>query len=246
VNPDELAELEEQRAFLLRSLEDLERELAAGDVDELDAATLRDDYTHRLAEVQRSIEGGEASFARPAGPRRWGRTVVAVVVVGGMAVGAGFAVAGASGSRKPGESATGTIRETNSGRLSQAAQLASQGNFVEALKLYDQVIEADAENVEALSEKGLLLVSLANASQNAELAARGREAINAALSIDPKDPRALFYLGLAKKLTGDDKGADEAFDQALAADPPAALKKQIQDFRTSTGGSATTLPTPAG
>jgi tetratricopeptide (TPR) repeat protein len=235
VNPDELAELEEQRSFLIRSLDDLDRELAAGDVDALDAETLRDDYTHRLAEVQRAIETGHAELVRRAPARRPGRVVAAVVIVAGLAVGAGFAVANAAGSRKPGESATGTIRESNSSKLSQAAQLATKGDFVEALKLYDEVAKADPGNVEALSERGLLLVSLASASSKPELAARGRESIESALDLDPKNPRALFYLGLAKKLAGDDKGAKEAFDAALANDPPKALKTQIEQFRASIG-----------
>jgi hypothetical protein len=244
VNPDELAELEEQRSFLLRSLDDLERELAAGDVDELDAATLRDDYTHRLAEVQRAIETGQASLPPPR-PRRLGRTLVTVVLVVGLAVGAGFAVAGAMGSRKPGESATGSIRESNAGKLAQAAELGTDGKFVDALKLYDEVIEQDPENVEALSERGLLLVSLANASDKPELAARGVESINGALAVDAKNPRALFYLGLAKQLAGDVKGANEAWDAALANDPPTALRKQIEQFRASIAASTTTTAAPA-
>jgi hypothetical protein len=36
VNPDQLAELEEQRRFLLRSLTDLDREHQYGDVDDHD------------------------------------------------------------------------------------------------------------------------------------------------------------------------------------------------------------------
>ena len=36
LDPDALAALEEERDFLLRSLQDLEREYAAGDVDESD------------------------------------------------------------------------------------------------------------------------------------------------------------------------------------------------------------------
>ena len=235
MNPDELAELEEQRSFLVRSLDDLDRELAAGDVDDVDAETLRGDYTHRLADVQRAIETGHAELVRRAPARRPGRVVAAVVVVAGLAVGAGFAVANAAGSRKPGESATGTIRETNSSKLSQAAQLATKGDFVEALKLYDEVAKDDPGNVEALSERGLLLVSLASAGSKPELATRGEESIKAALNLDPKNPRALFYLGLARKLAGDDKGAKEAFDAALANDPPTALKTQIEQFRASIG-----------
>ena len=42
MNPDDLAELEEERRFLLTSIRDLEREHEAGDVDEHDFTTLRD------------------------------------------------------------------------------------------------------------------------------------------------------------------------------------------------------------
>ena len=41
IDLDELAGLEEQRAFLLRSLRDLEREHDAGDIDEADYETLK-------------------------------------------------------------------------------------------------------------------------------------------------------------------------------------------------------------
>ena len=42
---DRLAELEEERHYLLRSLTDLEKEHDAGDVDDLDYHTLKDGYT---------------------------------------------------------------------------------------------------------------------------------------------------------------------------------------------------------
>jgi tetratricopeptide (TPR) repeat protein len=234
MNPDVLADLEEQRSFLRRSLDDIERELGAGDIDALDAATLRADYAQRLADVERSIQTGHTQLARPGARRPW-RTVTSVVVVAALALGAGVAVANMAGSRKPGETASGTIRQSNSNKLAQAAQLASAGKYVEALSLYDGVIEQDPANVEALAERGLLLVSLANASSKPELAARGRTSIESALKIEPKNPRALFYLGLSKRLLGDDAGARQAFDDALAAGPPADLKSQIEQFRASIG-----------
>ena len=46
-SPGEQSPLEDQRDFLLRSLEDLEREQAAGDVDQHDYEVLKDDYTAR-------------------------------------------------------------------------------------------------------------------------------------------------------------------------------------------------------
>ena len=56
LDPDALVALEEQRDFLLRSIEDLDRELAAGDLDADDHRTLRDDYTARAAALIRSID----------------------------------------------------------------------------------------------------------------------------------------------------------------------------------------------
>ena len=47
--------LEEEREFFLRSLRDLEVERAAGDIDEVDYQSLRDDYTIRAAEVVRQL-----------------------------------------------------------------------------------------------------------------------------------------------------------------------------------------------
>jgi hypothetical protein len=57
LDPDTLAVLDEQRDFLLRSLADLEREHEAGDVDDHDYVTLKDDYTARAARTIRAIEG---------------------------------------------------------------------------------------------------------------------------------------------------------------------------------------------
>ena len=55
MNPDDLAELEEERRFLLTSIRDLEREHEAGDVDEHDFTTLRDGYVARAAAVLLSL-----------------------------------------------------------------------------------------------------------------------------------------------------------------------------------------------
>jgi tetratricopeptide (TPR) repeat protein len=155
------------------------------------------------------------------------------VVVAAVAVSAGLAVAAASGTRLPGDTITGDIRQTTSGQLQQAATLAQQGDFTEALTLYDEVLAGDPANVEALSERGLLLVSLASATERPGLADQGRASIERALAIDPGEPRALFYLGLALRLQGDDAAAANAFSGALAADPPPALRQAIESFLTS-------------
>mgnify|MGYP006292610163 CR=1 FL=1 len=47
--------LSEERDFLLESLRDLERERQAGDIDDDDYVTLRDDYTVRAARIIREL-----------------------------------------------------------------------------------------------------------------------------------------------------------------------------------------------
>ena len=72
--------------FLLRSLEDLEREFAAGDMDEADYRTLRDDYTVRASEVLRAIDEQRRLVERQRPARSPWRTVASVVAVLALAV----------------------------------------------------------------------------------------------------------------------------------------------------------------
>jgi tetratricopeptide (TPR) repeat protein len=239
LDPDARAELEDQRDFLLRSLDDLERERAAGDLDDADYRVLHDDYTARAAEVLRAIEAGRLPGAT--GGRvavRRGRRLVAWALVGTIAVSAGLAVAGASGSRLPGETISGEIRQTTSGRLQQAAELAQGGKVTEALVVYDEVLVAEPDNVEALSERGLLLVSLGAATGRPALGEQGAASIEQALALDPGNPRGLFYRGLAQRLAGDDEAAAASFGAALAGDPPPVLRQQIESFLTTTEAPA--------
>ena len=50
----------EERDFLLGSLDDLEAEYAAGDLDDADYESLKADYTTRAARVLRAIEAGSS------------------------------------------------------------------------------------------------------------------------------------------------------------------------------------------
>ena len=93
LDPDTLAHLEEERDFLLRSLDDLEEEYAAGDVEEDDYRALRDDYTQRAATVLRSIEQRRAARAAATSRRRsparvlaWGAGVLVFGVLAGLGV----------------------------------------------------------------------------------------------------------------------------------------------------------------
>ena len=102
--------LEEEREFLLRSLDDLEAERAAGNIDDETYQRLHDDYTARAAITVRAMRDGnptaDAATDSPPPSRRH-----RVLVVGGLVV---FAVdrgdrrmAFALGARLPGETITG-------------------------------------------------------------------------------------------------------------------------------------------
>ena len=54
-----MPKLEEEREFLLRSLDDLDREHGTGELTDQEYETLRDDYTRRAAAVVRVLNETE-------------------------------------------------------------------------------------------------------------------------------------------------------------------------------------------
>jgi tetratricopeptide (TPR) repeat protein len=154
LDPDALAILEEERDFLLRSLADLEREHAAGDVDDTDFAALKDDYTARAAAVLRSIEQRRTALASAAPPRSVGRRVAWVAVVVLVAGLAGLLIARSSGSRRDGDTATGDTQQDTRELLSEAQQAAVDGKYDESIKLYTDALAKQPGNTEALTYRG--------------------------------------------------------------------------------------------
>lgn len=241
-DPDELARVEEQRAFLRRSLDDLDRELAAGDLDAADHAALADDYRRRLAEVDDEVARGRSAIpaSRPASR---GRLLVVIAVVAVVAVGAGVAVAATSGGRKPGDTITGNVPRTTEQLLTEAARLAFDERYTDALELYDEVLGTNPENVEALAERGFLLVTLGMGAQRPILVEQGRISIEEALRVEPGEPRTLFYLALALRLSGEDAGAQQALTDALASNPSPELRAEILNLQSFLASQATTTTT---
>jgi tetratricopeptide (TPR) repeat protein len=219
-DPDALAALEEERDFLLRSLDDLERERAAGDVDDHDYRTLKDDYTARAAAVLRAIDEGEAALRRQSPPPPRGRRLATVAGIVLVAVIAGVLVAQSSGRRGAGEM-TGLDVTAASGRLRQCQTLEQQGDADEALACYDDVIEALPANVEALTSRGWLHV------REFDLAA-GIEDLDAAIQLAPAATAPYIFRASGRARDGDAPGAvadlaafygnDPAEDEAVLAE----------------------------
>src|SRR5690606_32106130 len=90
-------------------------------------------------------------------PRSWRRTLATVAGVLAFAVLSGVLVAQASGRREAGEALTGEIRQSTRTQLAEAVSIASEGRYDEAVEVYDEILDAQPDNVEALAGKGWAL-----------------------------------------------------------------------------------------
>jgi tetratricopeptide (TPR) repeat protein len=221
-------ELEEERDFLLESLQDLERERAAGELSERDYQALHADYTARAAVVLRALErGARARPARgskappPVKTRRPLMITLGVVVL--VAAVAGGAVATFSGQRRSGAPMTGSLPDTPSGRLQQALQLESDGKAADALKIYDELIKENPRDFAALAYRGWLL-------KRAGLPDRAMESLDAAIAIDPRFPDAHFFRGMVLYQDRKDPAAAVTeFRLFMSNNPPQEMVPLVED-----------------
>jgi len=260
LDPDVLAALEEQRDFLLRSLEDLEREHAAGDVDEADYASLKDDYTARAANVINTIDERRSALAASRPPRRWGVILAVATTVLLFGIGAGWLVAASSGDREPGGTITGGIRESTIDELAKAADYTAQATaaqqqgdsgaavtaYQNALGSYGAVLDQQPNNVEALTYRGWLLHVLAlqaPADVATELDGEALDSISRAIDVDPRYVDARIFRAII--FEGSGRAAEAAADLDTvdpAAIPPGmsemvnALRSRVQVPDAQPGG----------
>lgn len=231
MNPDRLAELEEERRFLLRSLGDLEREREAGDVDDHDYVTLRDGYVARAAAVMRAIDEGRAALPRRV--RRPGRAAAWVVGTVAAASLAGWAVAHSSGQRLSGQTMTGGLPSDQVAlKLSQARTLLSTDQQ-QALASYQEVLVLDPRNVEAITYTGWLLVLQGSQNQHEETIDAGIDTMRKAVQLDPDyaDPHCLLAVALGRmSLTPNAEAAIVEAQTCLRSNPPAQLAGLIDEF----------------
>ena len=154
LNPDELAALEEQRAFLLTSLRDLEAEHDAGDVDDADYDALEDDYTARAAAVIRAIDGHHAPRRGRARRMSWSRRLVVIGAVALVAILAGVFVARSAGQRNAGDTITGGVRQSTRDQLLAARQKLGSRTTTAPSRSTTRSWPTIPANVEALTYRG--------------------------------------------------------------------------------------------
>ena len=233
-----MSDRSDQQEFLLRSLEDLEREHDAGDLDDADYVRLRDDYTARAAAVLRA----EPPSPRAAAVRGRRRGLIALGALLAFAAVAGVLVAQASGRRDSGETITGGIDQSVTEKLNQAGRCFDEGDVDCALDRYDEVLAEDPSNAEALTYKGWAQYVLLQEPDEALLTL-----IDAATA-HPDYPDVHAFLAVVFYRSGLLQQASNELDRLDALDPPPGLLAQIEGLRTEveTALAAATTSTTAG
>lgn len=245
MTPDALTRLEEERRFLLESIRDLDRERAAGDVDDSDHVALRDGYVARAAAVMREIESGRAAMAaRP--PRPWWRPVIIVAATLAVGVALGVAVSRFAGERLPGQTLTGgqEIDEV-AGLLSKGRSLLNT-DLPGALDAYRAVLEIEPDNAEARTYSAWLIVLNGRQSGDQGQIVDGMLLLQDAGTLDPSyaDPHCLLAVAAGRFLDPVDEVAAQAEAQVcLDSNPPADMVPMIEGLLPSgtTVASDTTL-----
>jgi cytochrome c-type biogenesis protein CcmH/NrfG len=216
-------QLERERDFLLRSLDDLERERDKGTIDDDSYERLHADYTARAAAVIRALRDGVD--ARPAVPpiskRRRILTIVGIVAFAVIAAGA---LAAALGARMPGDTSSGNTAarttpttvsmqgrierlqaaiaanpDDRASRLLLARFLEASRDYAGALQQYDEVLARDPSTAVAEAQAGRILYLTAEQAvksapaQVEPLVQQSIARLDHAVSLDPQYPDARFF-----------------------------------------------------
>ncbi len=252
VDPDLLAGLEEQRRFLVRSLDDLDREVEAGDLDRDEYEALRSDYRRRVDRVEAAISDGRAGLAANRRPRSLGRSAAVVLAVALVAVGLGVAVANVAGRRSPGATLTGNDPRTeNRTLLLDCLELdrqatAGEATVNEAFQCYDTLFQRDGEDPLVLANFGWFLYRAGSSAGQAEPIGAGLSFVDEAIQLDPDYPDAHAYrlIMLTREGRTDEARAELATLEGL--NPPPEIRELLEPIRAQLDGAVTTTTTTSG
>ena len=145
----------ERKEFLLKSLQELDQELESGNLSSDDHDMLVRRYTRELAGIAES----EKATSSGQQPKKRYRTKALLWSLGVVLLGvvAGITVSQTSGDRSEGESITGSIRKSVNTQISEAQMLlGNRDRWGEAIEIFDQVLEVQPSNVEAMTYRSWL------------------------------------------------------------------------------------------
>jgi tetratricopeptide (TPR) repeat protein len=253
--------LNDQRDFLLRSIDDAAREHDAGDLATADYDVLRRRDETRLAEVEADLAALGPVTADPAVPepepgpvvprsRRSTWRLVGIVATSLLILlGAGILVNHAVNPALPGQAVSGSITQSKEqqieGELQQAAILNNNGNAAGALQLYDRILADDPDDPVALAASGWVEWNVGEKARSATLMKSGRRNEQKAIRLAPTYYAGHLFYGLILFNQDDNTtGAITQFTKLLAESPPKAELASVAPLVASAYNAAK-VPLPA-
>lgn len=254
-------QLEEERDFLLRSLDDLEAERAEGNIDDATYERLHADYTARAARVLHQLEGDRVTpvEAGPAvSPKRRALTISGLLV---FALVVGIALAYGLGARLPGQTITGrqSPNATDQARAALAAARAdvkanpddvdarialarvlTSSDPSGALDQYRAAAKLDPTKAEPFAYSGWLIRLQGFPDQGLTL-------IDRAIANDAAYPDAHFFRGIILlRDKSDSEAAAAEFRRYLELSPNSPLAPQVRQLldQATNPSSTTSTSTP--
>ena len=250
--------LQEERDFLLRSLDDLDREYVLGELSDQEYDTLRDDYIRRTAAVVRALNKLEPLEARSAISGRVWWWMIIILFVGALL---GLGVAQFSGLRSPGETISGQIDQSPRNRLSNAQSLFFAGDLEAARATVEEILRDSPALTGALvlsaqlhERAGDPLPAIRQLDQvlkqapghvdaltlrgwilvridNQVLQEEGIRNLDKAVSLQPDSFDPYVFRGfVAREIQGDLELAIRMYELALDRDPPPEMGTHLKEI----------------
>ncbi len=252
------AELEAEREFLVRSLDDLEAERAEGAIDDDTYETLHSDYTARTASVLRALAGKGDQAAvptRPAVPAARRYTIIgAIIVFAGIAA---FALTKMSGTRAQGGLPSGGVTTPTAapnsyqGHLDAALRFRSESLVDQATEQYLDAAKLRPKSAEPLTDLADMLVSryASGLDNNFQLITQAGQLLDHAIALEPSYAPAYIDRGLVYRAEGKPLAQVIGdFRHYLQLDPngqqAGMARTLIQQFSAPSTSTSTSTTTP--
>jgi len=163
-------------------------------------------------------------------------------MIGTFALLVGIFLARTLGERGVDEALSGSIDTSRRDQVIECRRQGEDGDLVASLECYDDVIEIDPTNADALTYRGWFRVlqvdTLTQAGQGEaaeQLLTSGQRDLNLAIEIDPTVPDAFAFRSVVHSRLGRSEAACDDIASLIALDPPQFYLTQTARIAETSG-----------
>jgi len=246
-------------------LDEIGRDRAEGRIGEAEAEAAKIEVSRRLIAAADAAEAGQAGAAPSATPSPWRRRIAALAGLILLPIGAVVLYMALGSPQLPGQPLAermATVRQDRSiqnlvaqveahlernpndvrGYEVVAPVYLRMGRFADAVNARRKVIALAGENSERQSDLGEALA----AQGNGVITVDAKAAFERALALDPKNTKALFFIGIAAEQDGDRHKAAAIFTTMLKDAPAdAPWVPVVREALTRVGGTPASAAAPS-